>query len=399
MRVPVARERRVRSARVPHSRRRCSPSAPDSISSISCCISGARNLRCSGKPRGKRSERSDRRVVGMQCRAFAVEDDDRVGYRRRPDRLPKSVRAAARRFRPGDRARSCAMARRGASAAVAKTTANTSAAIAAGSQPNPQATSRQAASAASGQRAPNSRPATTARECCDPRSGRAFRSSGDRLERPRLPTKPRHCHNFPAGPAHRHPIACPRCSERLNDDEKGRGSGERAGGQYRETEIGRAGARVRHRQSEAAGLAGQARAAGPAAIPTTRRWTGTTTARRSRSCRSNWSSCRPGCRRPAAACWRLFEGRDAAGKGGTIAAIREYMNPRNARIRRADQADRDRARAMVFPALCQPVPDLGRTRDLRPLLVQPRRRRAGHGLLHARAARAASSRRRRASKR
>ena len=27
----------------------------------------------------------------------------------------------------------------------------------------------------------------------------------------------------------------------------------------------------------------------------------------------------------------LFEGRDAAGKGGTIAAIREYMNPRNAR--------------------------------------------------------------------
>ena len=37
------------------------------------------------------------------------------------------------------------------------------AAIAAGSQPNPQATSRHAASAASGQRAPNSRPATTAR--------------------------------------------------------------------------------------------------------------------------------------------------------------------------------------------------------------------------------------------
>ena len=27
----------------------------------------------------------------------------------------------------------------------------------------------------------------------------------------------------------------------------------------------------------------------------------------------------------------LFEGRDAAGKGGTIAALREYMNPRNAR--------------------------------------------------------------------
>ncbi|MHA1548941.1 MAG: polyphosphate kinase 2, partial [Alphaproteobacteria bacterium] len=28
----------------------------------------------------------------------------------------------------------------------------------------------------------------------------------------------------------------------------------------------------------------------------------------------------------------LFEGRDAAGKGGTIGALRQYMNPRTARI-------------------------------------------------------------------
>ena len=27
----------------------------------------------------------------------------------------------------------------------------------------------------------------------------------------------------------------------------------------------------------------------------------------------------------------IFEGRDAAGKGGTISAVRQYMNPRNAR--------------------------------------------------------------------
>ena len=30
----------------------------------------------------------------------------------------------------------------------------------------------------------------------------------------------------------------------------------------------------------------------------------------------------------------IFEGRDAAGKGGTIAAVRQYMNPRNARTSR-----------------------------------------------------------------
>ncbi len=41
----------------------------------------------------------------------------------------------------------------------------------------------------------------------------------------------------------------------------------------------------------------------------------------------------------------LFEGRDAAGKGGTINAVREYMNPRTARERGAAQADRDRTAA------------------------------------------------------
>ena len=54
----------------------------------------------------------------------------------------------------------------------------------------------------------------------------------------------------------------------------------------------------------------------------TRRWSG---------CRSSWSSCRPGCRRPASGVMALFEGRDAAGKGGTIDALRQYLNPRTAR--------------------------------------------------------------------
>jgi polyphosphate kinase 2 (PPK2 family) len=66
----------------------------------------------------------------------------------------------------------------------------------------------------------------------------------------------------------------------------------------------------------------------------------------------------------------LFEGRDAAGKGGAISASSAHMNPRLARV-------------VVFPALYRAVSDIRRVRAFRPLLVQPRRRRAGHGLLHA----------------
>src|SRR4029079_4982770 len=38
---------------------------------------------------------------------------------------------------------------------------------------------------------------------------------------------------------------------------------------------------------------------------------------------------------------------------------------------------------MVFPALRRASPGRGRNRAVRPQLVQPRRGRAGHGLLHA----------------
>ena len=53
----------------------------------------------------------------------------------------------------------------------------------------------------------------------------------------------------------------------------------------------------------------------------------------------------------------IFEGRDAAGKGGAIKRITEYLSPR------AGQ---------------------GSDRAVRSLLVQPRRSREGHGLLYAR---------------
>ena len=77
----------------------------------------------------------------------------------------------------------------------------------------------------------------------------------------------------------------------------------------------------------------------------------------------------------------IFEGRDAAGKGGVIKRITE-RSIRGA----AGSSPWDRrlsvSELVVFPALCRP-PAVGR-RDgpVRSKLVQPRRRRARHGLLH-----------------
>ena len=50
----------------------------------------------------------------------------------------------------------------------------------------------------------------------------------------------------------------------------------------------------------------------------------------------------------------IFEGRDAAGKGGTIKRITEYLSPRIARIAALPDADGARARPVVLPALHRP---------------------------------------------
>ena len=49
----------------------------------------------------------------------------------------------------------------------------------------------------------------------------------------------------------------------------------------------------------------------------------------------------------------LFEGRDAAGKGGVIKRITQRLNPRICRIVALSGPDRARAHAMVLPALCR----------------------------------------------
>ena len=77
----------------------------------------------------------------------------------------------------------------------------------------------------------------------------------------------------------------------------------------------------------------------------------------------------------------VFEGRDGAGKGGTIKAITERVSPRISASSRC-RADRAREDADVHAALHSASAGGRRGRDLRPQLVQPRRRRARDGLLH-----------------
>ena len=47
----------------------------------------------------------------------------------------------------------------------------------------------------------------------------------------------------------------------------------------------------------------------------------------------------------------ICEGRDAAGKGGTIKRFMEHLNPRAARVVALEKAHRTRARPVVFPAI------------------------------------------------
>ena len=77
----------------------------------------------------------------------------------------------------------------------------------------------------------------------------------------------------------------------------------------------------------------------------------------------------------------LFEGRDAAGKGGVIKRITERVSPRVFRLV-ALPAPTEREKSQMFhPALPPAHAGRRRNRDLRPQLVQPCRRRARDGVL------------------
>ncbi len=78
----------------------------------------------------------------------------------------------------------------------------------------------------------------------------------------------------------------------------------------------------------------------------------------------------------------IFEGRDGAGKGGTIKAITERVSPRVFRVVALPApSDREKTQMYMQRYLAE-FPGSWRGRYLRSQLVQPRRGREGHGLLH-----------------
>ena len=78
----------------------------------------------------------------------------------------------------------------------------------------------------------------------------------------------------------------------------------------------------------------------------------------------------------------VFEGRDAAGKGGTIKAITERVSPRVFRVV-ALPAPSDREKTQLYiQRVHATFSRCGRNRDLRPKLVQSGWCRKGHGVLH-----------------
>ena len=86
----------------------------------------------------------------------------------------------------------------------------------------------------------------------------------------------------------------------------------------------------------------------------------------------------------------LFEGRDAAGKGGTIKRFMEHLNPRGARVVALEKPNSREQTQWYFQRYIRSPASRWRNRHVRPLLVQPGRCRAGDGLLHGRSVRRVS---------
>lgn len=75
----------------------------------------------------------------------------------------------------------------------------------------------------------------------------------------------------------------------------------------------------------------------------------------------------------------VFEGRDAAGKGGTIKRFMEHLNPRYARVVALTKPSDREQREWYFQRYVSHLPT-GGDRAVRPQLVQPRCRGARDGL-------------------
>ena len=88
----------------------------------------------------------------------------------------------------------------------------------------------------------------------------------------------------------------------------------------------------------------------------------------------------------------IFEGRDAAGKGGAIQRITEMLNPRSTRIVALPAPSDVEKGQWYFQRYVAHLPAQGRDGPVRPVLVQPRRRGTGHGFLHRRGVRGVPAR-------
>ena len=77
----------------------------------------------------------------------------------------------------------------------------------------------------------------------------------------------------------------------------------------------------------------------------------------------------------------LFEGRDAAGKGGAIKRITQTLNPRICRVVALGTPTEREKTQWYFQRYVAHLPAAGRDGSVRPQLVQPRRRRTRDGLL------------------
>lgn len=68
----------------------------------------------------------------------------------------------------------------------------------------------------------------------------------------------------------------------------------------------------------------------------------------------------------------VFEGRDAAGKGGTIKRFMEHLNPRGARVVALEKPTERETTQWYFQRYVKHLPAAGEPAAVRPILVQPR---------------------------
>ena len=103
--------------------------------------------------------------------------------------------------------------------------------------------------------------------------------------------------------------------------------------------------------------------------------------------------------RPDSKLVMLFEGSDAAGKGGTIKRFMEHLNPRGTSVvALTAPSERERGQWYFQRYVLEHLPTRGEIDAVRPIVVQPCRRRTSDGVLHRRRSTTSSSGRCRSSR-